>query len=680
MNPSPPPQTLGRYKLIRPLGSGAMGDVHLAEDPNIDRQLAVKTVRLMEGDAEVVEERKQRLLREAKAAGRLLHPHVVTLFDAGEAEGHLYLAFEFVDGTDLSRRVRSAPPLTLHEVLRLLREVSSALDYAHQQHIVHRDIKPSNILIGPGGEAKVADFGIAKLKDKSTELTRTGSVVGSPQYMSPEQVRGESLDGRSDLFSLGVVAYELLSSNRPFDGDTLSTLVFQILSQEPVAIDQLRPGLPPRLVQLVHAMLTKDREQRVASAAEVVRELAAIEGEVSPQELAAPAPEEETPTLPSSPPPLPPPPLPPRSPRGTVGTGTYSSRRVGPWLMVAGLVGLALLVGAGWWFKETLRNSRSPAPETAETQETPTAEPVAAEPDVVAEEPVAEEPDIVAEESLPEEEAAAAGAADEQVPEASSPKPPPTPRPRPQTAVTRPEPERSPPRAAPPATPHLSPSGGTPAAPIPEPEPAADVPAPADDAPSEDAPSEFEKLARQAVREVRSGLALQFRVVPDDAIVVVRGASDSRSVVHGAARKFDPKHDDADSVDLPEAGDYLVFLRKEGYPDYVIKLEASPSGGSQARLIQATLSTRRRSSGPLVIAVKRAIGFTGYPARTAVFVDGVQRGFAADYPGGVGKSKNLQLSLGTHNIRLEPPGYRPIHIRVEVRENAPDKKRVIPFS
>ncbi|MCP4662164.1 MAG: serine/threonine protein kinase [bacterium] len=673
MNPSPPPQTIGRYKLIRPLGSGAMGDVYLAEDPNIDRRLAVKTVRLMEGAADVVEERKQRLLREAKAAGRLLHPHVVTLFDAGEAEGLLYLAFEFVDGSDLSQRLRSAPPLTLRQVLQLLREVASALDYAHQQHIVHRDVKPSNILIGPDGEAKVADFGIAKLKDKSTELTRTGSVVGSPQYMSPEQIRGESLDGRSDLFSLGVVAYELLSSSRPFDGDTLSTLVFQILSQEPVSIDRLRPGLPPRLVQLVHSMLIKDREERVASAGEVMRELAAIEREVSPQELAAPAPEETSPTLPSLPPPLPPPPLPPRSPRGTVGTGTYSSRRVGPWLLVVGLVGLALLVGAGWWFKETLRSGRSPVPETTETQapETSTAEPVA-----VAGEPAAEEPPPEEEIEAAERDAPTAVAVDEprrEAPAESSRQP--TPTPRAQTAVTSPPPERSAPRASPPA------AAATPAAPTPEPSPADDTPA--DDTPAaaaDDARSEFEEAARQAAREVHSGLSLQFRVVPDDAIVVVRGASDSRSVVHGAARNFDPKHDDARSVELPGAGDYLVFLRKEGYPDYVISLQAAASGGSQARLIKATLSTRRRSSSePLVIAVRQAIGFSGYPARTAVFVDGVQQGFAADYPGGIGKANNLQLASGSHDVRLDPPGYRPVHIQIEVRRDAPKKKQVIPF-
>jgi hypothetical protein len=281
MTTSQHPARIGRYEIQRPLGSGAMGDVYLAHDPNIDRQLALKTVRVIGGSDEDIVDRKQRLLREARAAGRLIHPHVVALFDAGEADGLLYLAFEYVPGQDLLKRARTAPELTLREVLRIVRETASALDYAHQQEIVHRDIKPSNILINPRGEAKVADFGIAKLRDQSTELTRTGSVVGSPQYMSPEQIRGEALDGRSDIFSLGVVLYELLSRTRPFAGDTISTLVFEILAKDPPPIESLRPSLPSRLVQLVSWMLAKDRNQRIPTARAVVGELEQLEREIA---------------------------------------------------------------------------------------------------------------------------------------------------------------------------------------------------------------------------------------------------------------------------------------------------------------------------------------------------------------------------------------------------------------
>ncbi|MCP4659158.1 MAG: protein kinase [bacterium] len=389
------PAAIGRYRILRLLGSGAMGDVYVAEDPNIGRRVALKTVRLL-GDEEMIAERKQRLLREAKAAGRLLHPNVVTLFDAGEVGGVLFLAFELVEGTDLSRRLRSSPPLTLHEVLRLVREVAGALAYAHQQGVVHRDIKPSNILLGPGGEAKVADFGIAKLGDQTTAFTQTGAVVGSPQYMSPEQVRGESLDGRSDLFSLGVVLYEMLSASRPFDGDTLSTLVFQILSQEPVAIETLRPGLPPRLVDLVHSLLAKDRDQRIASPDQLIEILAAIEQEAEAEELAAPAAKGRTRPLssrsrpvatpasvtvpsfdglrsdngprtapsqrlrptaasekPSSSPALPP----------TVSSGSYATRRGRGWLALVALVAVAVLAGAGWWLRGRMRPASEPVSE-----------------------------------------------------------------------------------------------------------------------------------------------------------------------------------------------------------------------------------------------------------------------------------------------------------------------------
>ncbi|MBV8200685.1 MAG: serine/threonine protein kinase, partial [Acidobacteria bacterium] len=231
--------------------------------------------------------RKRRLLREARAAGRLLHPNVVTLFDTGEEGGLLFLAFEFVEGCDLASRLEAGEPPTLREVLGVARQAAEALDYAHRQGIVHRDIKPSNILIDTGGHVKVADFGIAKVAGQNTELTIAGSVMGSPQYLSPEQIRGDELDGRSDVFSLGVVLYELLSGRRPFDGETITTLVYQILHKDP-AISELR-AVPLRLEQLLHHMLAKDRDDRLATAGLVAEELAAIERNLPEAILAAPA-------------------------------------------------------------------------------------------------------------------------------------------------------------------------------------------------------------------------------------------------------------------------------------------------------------------------------------------------------------------------------------------------------
>ena len=280
-------QRVGRYRIVRFLGAGAMGEVYLADDPHIERRLAIKTVRLEGGRPQDIEDRKKRLLREARAAGRLLHPNVVTLFDTGEEGGLLFLAFEFVEGCDLASRLETGEPPTLREVLRITRQVAEALDYAHRQGIVHRDIKPSNILIDTGGHVKVADFGIAKVAGQNTELTIAGSVMGSPQYLSPEQIRGDELDGRSDVFSLGVVLYELLSGRRPFDGETITTLVYQILHKDP-SISELR-SVPLRLEQLLHHMLAKDREDRLATAGLVAEELAAIERNLPEATLAAPA-------------------------------------------------------------------------------------------------------------------------------------------------------------------------------------------------------------------------------------------------------------------------------------------------------------------------------------------------------------------------------------------------------
>ncbi len=285
---------LGRYRIERRLGAGAMGEVFLAEDPQIGRRLALKTVKVEEGKPQEIEERKRRLLREARAAGKLLHPNVVTLFDAGEDQGTLYLAFEFVEGMDLADRVAAGPSLTLADALAIVRQAAEALDYAHRQGVIHRDIKPSNLMITSDGRVKVADFGIAKLMDQTSDLTMTGSVVGSPHYLSPEQIRGDELDGRTDIFSLGVLLYEILCNRRPFEADTLTTLVYRILNQDPESIVLRRPDLGPRLERLVRRMLHKEREQRFGSAAELAAEIAACERELSPALLAGRAlPEDE---------------------------------------------------------------------------------------------------------------------------------------------------------------------------------------------------------------------------------------------------------------------------------------------------------------------------------------------------------------------------------------------------
>ncbi|MDX1632050.1 MAG: protein kinase [Thermoanaerobaculia bacterium] len=284
----PPGTVLGRYRILRRLGAGAMGEVYLAEDPQIERKLALKTVRILSRQTVDTEELEARLLREAKAAGRLVHSHVVTLFDAGEAEGLFYLAFEYVDGPDLSQRMKSPPPLTLGQILRIGRQAAEGLQAAHRREIVHRDIKPSNLLLDSEDRIKISDFGIAKMVGQKTELTQTGSVIGSPHYLSPEQVRGEELDGRSDLFSLGVVLYELLTRRRPFEGDTITTLVYQILSRDPTPIGEVVPDLPVEVQEIVDRLLEKDREDRFESAAQLARALRRCEESIPAEILAAP--------------------------------------------------------------------------------------------------------------------------------------------------------------------------------------------------------------------------------------------------------------------------------------------------------------------------------------------------------------------------------------------------------
>jgi len=284
-----PGARLGRFTIVRQLGAGAMGEVYLGEDPQIGRPVALKTVRLAAeaiwGSADVL---RDRLLREARAAGRLVHPNVVTLFEAGEAEGTFFLAFELVDGEDLETRLRRGPPLTTGEVIRIGRDAALGLDAAHRRGIIHRDIKPANLMLTREGGLKITDFGIAKLSDQATRLTHTGSVVGTPQYLSPEQIRGEALDGRSDLFSLGALLYEALARRLAFDADTLPSLMYQVLTATPPDLAGLRPDLPPRLCATVMRLLAKDPSQRFATAGELAAELETIAGNLPATPASAP--------------------------------------------------------------------------------------------------------------------------------------------------------------------------------------------------------------------------------------------------------------------------------------------------------------------------------------------------------------------------------------------------------
>jgi serine/threonine-protein kinase len=273
------PSRIGRYEILRPLGKGAMGVVYLARDPQIERTLALKTVRF-DGPSQSfsVDEAKARFLKEAKISGRLQHPNIVTVYDVGEDEGTLFLAMEYISGGSLSQRLTEPLPFPVVDRIRILSEVADALAHAHQRGVIHRDVKPANILLTDASVAKVTDFGIGKLLTGDTDLTTTGQMVGSPAYMSPEQIRGDKLDVRSDIFSLGVVLYQTLTQKKPFPADTLTTLVYQILHDEPADPLVHNGELPPEISDIVRKCLAKNREERYGDATEIADELRAIIG------------------------------------------------------------------------------------------------------------------------------------------------------------------------------------------------------------------------------------------------------------------------------------------------------------------------------------------------------------------------------------------------------------------
>jgi serine/threonine-protein kinase len=260
---------LGRYQVERELGKGAMGVVYFGRDPKIGRTVAIKTMALsQEFEPDELEDVKQRFFREAETAGRLAHANIVTIYDAGEEHDLAYIAMEFLTGKDLVPWSKPASLLPLPQVLSIAARVADALGYAHKQNVVHRDIKPANIMYDPSNDqVKVTDFGIARITDSSK--TKTGMVLGTPSFMSPEQLAGQKIDGQSDLFSLGVTMYQLACGALPFQGETMTQLMYKIANEPPIDIRSINPALPDAFVALLERALSKDRAQRFANGEEM---------------------------------------------------------------------------------------------------------------------------------------------------------------------------------------------------------------------------------------------------------------------------------------------------------------------------------------------------------------------------------------------------------------------------
>jgi len=264
--------TLGRYQVIGELGRGAMGVVYKGEDPKIHRTVAIKTVRLSDFDEDMLEEMKERFFREAESAGLLTHPNIVTIYDCGEEHDLAYIAMEYLEGEDLESYTEQKNLLPPRETLSVVAQVAEALDYAHAKGIVHRDIKPANIMRRrETKDVKVTDFGIARIT--SSSKTKTGVVLGTPSYMSPEQVAGKRVDGRSDIFSLGVVLFELLTGRKPFEGEDMTSLMYQIARERHLSVTAVNPKVPSVVEKIIDRALEKDSEKRYQKAGQMAEHL-----------------------------------------------------------------------------------------------------------------------------------------------------------------------------------------------------------------------------------------------------------------------------------------------------------------------------------------------------------------------------------------------------------------------
>ena len=381
-------EQIGRYRILDELGRGATGIVYRAQDPAIGRVIAIKTIRLSDFTDETERDRlRERLFREAQSAGILSHPNIVTIYDIAEENGLAYIFMEYVEGPPLEKILNSQEVLGKDVALSIFRQTATALDYAHRKGIVHRDIKPANILIHEGALAKITDFGVAKIL--SQQMTQSGVMMGTPNYMSPEQVQGHAVDGRADQFSLAVIAYEVLTGEKPFVADHLPSLLYRIVREDPVPPQRLNPTLGPQVEVVLRKALSKNAIERYAGCMEFIEALTVAcnanpNWHPLPRSIAqtlptlgagaaidhtAARPPALPPRKPAPPPAVPiemPPPRPLRRDEAESGNPLLRSLL---WMLVGiGLVGLVLFGAQKFLFN---RNSETAATPSAETQAQP---------------------------------------------------------------------------------------------------------------------------------------------------------------------------------------------------------------------------------------------------------------------------------------------------------------------
>src|SRR5215471_3949003 len=263
-------EKIGKYEIAEQIGVGGFGAVYRGRDPFIKRTVAIKTCSVND------EEIKSRFFREAELAGNLHHKHITTIYDFGVENGIPYIVQEFLTGEDLDKKIKRSETLPLHRRIEILMAIADGLGYAHRHSIIHRDIKPAHIRILEDGSVKIMDFGIAKSLATAGNLTQTGITLGTSAYLAPEQIRGETLDGRTDIFALGILAYELLTYRKPFRGEHLSTVLYRILNEAPEPVETVAGDVPPALAAVVRRAIEKSPDKRFPSMQDLLRDLHAL--------------------------------------------------------------------------------------------------------------------------------------------------------------------------------------------------------------------------------------------------------------------------------------------------------------------------------------------------------------------------------------------------------------------